>query len=62
MFDKLSCEDTPEAAQFEAYFEAHAAEDSCGCGAPSEPGSAPYCSDLCRDEAEGSVDWNANEG
>ncbi len=58
VFDKLSCEDTPDAAVFEAYFEAH--EESCSnCGAPSE---GPFCSDLCEDEATGYVDWNGNEG
>jgi hypothetical protein len=57
-FDKLSCEDTPAAAVAEAYFEAMA-EGCANCGAPVSEG--PFCSHLCEDEANGTVDWNANE-
>lgn len=63
MFEKLSCEDVPAAALYEAYIEAHKVEAKTGncanCGAPS---TDPFCSDFCRDEAGGYVDWNVNEG
>ena len=56
MFDKLSCEDTAAAA-YEALADCRC--HNCGDLTDSADG---LCSDLCRDEAAGTVDWNANEG
>lgn len=56
MFDKLSIEDTREAAYYEAMEDCRC--KNCGRLTDSVDG---YCSDLCRDEAGGWVDWNANQ-
>ena len=65
--DKLTCEDCAAAGWYGDYVEAMAPVVEVGpafcanCGGEMDPQAGSFCSDLCRDEADGMVDWNAAE-